>query len=354
MAAAKQVRKKTTKKSTVNASKKKRAPEALRDMEQEAREERAARTRTRKKTRTPAKQRRKAKVADVGRGTEAQKMRKGRRLPPPVPEGKTLDEIRAMDPDDPEFKHPQGGKRKSDGPTEHLTWRQAARTDGQKRANGRRAKVRKHEAVVVKAIQETGIVRGSVDNPTENALIAEKVIDIEDWDREELIRGYRRNRRGRFGPPPKYIPREVQQECWKRLIKIGEKEMQTAYLDVILGLIDQARGYTFDPETGERVDIAVSDKVSLDAKKTIMERLVGKVPDHLLVGQEAPWQDMLADSLEPVGLIERTTTEIEAHRVTELEGGDDPDSGEAAPRRSRPSLPSNTGEREVLEGEIVD
>jgi hypothetical protein len=315
------------------AASKKRIPKNLKQLEEEALAERPKRKKKTRATRNPQKD---GAVKKLGHTRAGNDVRKGKRKPPPVPDA-SFEQIKAMDPDDPAFKHPQGGPRKTEN-TKDLPWKEAAKRDKQRRSNARRAKIRKHEALVVKAVQERGIVRGSVDNPTDNALVADHILDLDDWDREELIRGYRRNRNGKFGQPPKYIPREVQQECWKRLVKIGEKELKGAYLDVVKNLINLAKGTDDD---GDPLEIPA--KVQLEASKEVMERLVGKIPEHLRVSPDAPWQDYLADSLEPVSLVERTTTEIEGHRFTEELGDGDDEALDAAPD----ALPSPSPDIEV-------
>jgi hypothetical protein len=121
----------------------------------------------------------------------------------------------------------------------------------------------------------------------EDRLIAESILDLEDWDNEELIRGYRRNRSGRFGEAPKYISREIQQEAFRRLIGRGERKMKQAYVEAVEALVKLARS-------------ADSEKVRLDAIKTLMERVVGKVPDVVQVSREQPWEAMLADAIVPL------------------------------------------------------
>lgn len=216
------------------------------------------------------------------------------RLPVPVPKNKSLEEIKEMDPDDPQFKH-VGGPRKAKlhtDDTKGLSLVELQRREKQQSVVKQRAKIRKAEAVSAKAMEVTRKKRKKDEEGNiiedEEMLIAEGVLDLEDWDNEELVRGYRRQRNGRFGTPPKYIPREVQQEALRRLYKRGERKMQEAYMDIINKQIGLATG-------------AESEKVMLEAQKAIQERLIGKVPDTIRVGVEAPWQDMLADSLIPVG-----------------------------------------------------
>lgn len=219
--------------------------------------------------------------------------------PPPLPKNRSLAEIEEMDPDDPVFKHPQGAPRKrNDIPDEDLHWRDLIRKKKQERAQGRRARVRHYEAKVVKArevLEEAG--KGQTKDLrrkgvfVEDIAIAEGILDLSDWDTSELARGYRRNRDGRFGPPPKYIPREIQQECFRRLVGRGDHMMRQEYIRSIKELIKLVRH-------------AQSEKVKLDAIKELSDRTRGKIPDTLRVEMDAPWQDMLVDSVVPIDEVE--------------------------------------------------
>jgi hypothetical protein len=230
----------------------------------------------------------------IGKGVGGRK-----RKVPPVPKDKTLAEIKEMPPESEEFRLPDGRPRRWENPdgtvkTEPQTWMDYVRAADQKNRNARRARARKYEAEVVVAqkilakknrSRDPRLPESQVDD--EERLIAEKILDLDDWDNEELIRGYRRNRSGRFGQPPTYVPREIQQEAFRRLIGRGERKMKTAYIEAVEALVDLAHN-------------ADSEKVKLDAIKTLMERVVGKVPDIVRVSQEAPWEAMLADAIVPL------------------------------------------------------
>lgn len=274
------------------------------------------------------------KAAKGQRTAIAKDVRKGKRRPPPVPEGKSLEEITEMDPDDPEFKHPQGRPRKhQDVPNEELSWKESINKDKQKRANQRRAKVRKREAEIVKTEERRRIERGvkgrrATGVALEDDMYAEGILDMDDWDDEELIRGYRRQRNGKFGRPPKYIPREIQQEAIKRIVKRGRKNLADAFIKSTETLVELAQS-------------SESDKIRLEATKEVMNRVAGKVPEHLLVQGEAPYEAFLADSLEPMTEVTETTTARQTETEWELEfGGDDEEdegTGSAAPALPSPS-----------------
>jgi hypothetical protein len=238
------------------------------------------------------------RYAKGGHTRVAVDVRKGIRKPPPVP-NKDLKEIIAMDEHDEAFRHGATGHPRRwhniDGTVkeEPVSWKDKVRAYRQSKTNDRRARVRKHEAEVVVASKVLKTQRKAqldgqkIDIYDEDRLIAEAILNLDEWDNEELIRGYRRNRNGKFGVAPKYIPREIQQEAFRRLVARGERTLKGAYVKSIQELVDLAQN-------------AGSEKVKLDAIKTVIERVSGKVPDKVLVAREEPWEGILADAIVPL------------------------------------------------------
>jgi hypothetical protein len=218
-----------------------------------------------------------------------------KRKPPVVPEGKSAAEIEQMDPEDSRLRHPGGRPRRSDYDPDD--WRDAikqaivlkkrqARAEGRKAEAATVAKIRENPDVVIAARKNAHRSKGAT---IEDAMVVEGIVDLDDWDDEELAMGFRRNRNGKFGNPPAYIPRQVMQEAWRRLVSRGDMKMRASFITVLENLIDLAT--TSD-----------SDKVQLEASKHLLERLVGKVPDKLLtVNTEAPWEAFLFDAVVPFG-----------------------------------------------------
>lgn len=259
----------------------------------------------------------------VGGNTRiAKDVKEHRRYPPPVPKNKSLEEILEMDPHSPEFRLPHGRPQKwdYDQPNDELSWRDMVRRDFQKRASDRRARARKHEAVMVKAqeiVNDPNRERKKVGSRSPDAgikvydeerIIAEGIVSLDDWDDEELVRGYRRNRNGKFGTPPKYIPREVQQEAFRRLVQRGERKMRDAYMRVLDELIELAHN-------------ASSEKVRLEAQKELMNRVVGKIPDRMMVTHDQPWEGILADSLVPISELPPIEMEVGDDGVARTDPG---------------------------------
>ena len=279
----------------------------------------ASKTKAGASKKTPAKKKRKNQLDKVEKLTAAELDRRRTRAVPArgrkrkvkkskgakVPKNRTAAEIKLMPDDDPAFKHPQGAKRKYPEPgedTSHLSIREIERAEKQESANRKRAKARKADAVAAATAHEEGMDErhsgsaGWAEDPVtgervqmfdEDVLIADGKLSLDDWDEEELIRGYRRDRSGRFADPPKFIPREVQQEAFRRLMRIGERRLRQSYVKAIDQLVELA------------LDEDTPAKVKLEAIKEIQNRTVGKTPD-VVVQTEAPWRDMLVDSVIPI------------------------------------------------------
>jgi hypothetical protein len=276
--------------------------------------------------RDAAKKKKKKKYPKGAKTSIAKDVRARKRQPPVVPEGMSLAEIRALDPDDPRLKHKtkkgtKGRPRKHDGKKkEDLEWTDSVRQGKQKRTNDKRAKVRKHEAEVIATVTElksegTKIKRKEdPDLDDETILIEEGYLSLDDWDTEELVRGYRRGRSGKFGKPPRYVPRELQQEILRRLLRRGERKLHMHLIKAIEDLIDLAENST-------------SDKVRLEATREVINRVVGKVPERINIAADAPYQDMLADSLVPISDIPPLELEVGVDGVARAEPLDDDEDG---------------------------
>lgn len=244
-------------------------------------------------------------------------VRARKRWAPPVPKNRSMSEIAAMDPDDPAFHHGNGRKRKWEPVDDaDLDVFDLVKKKKQRRAQLRRASARHYEAKVIAATREmekhVSEDELAMEIYDEDRAVAEGILNLDDWDDEELVRGYRRNRSGRFGTAPKYVPREIQQEIFRRLVSRGERRLRSAYLATIDNLIDLAHN-------------ADSEKVRLEAQKELMNRVIGKVPDRMLVSQDEPWMDVLADSFVPVSEVPPIEMEVNDAGVAQmpLEPGDE-------------------------------
>lgn len=95
-------------------------------------------------------------------------------------------------------------------------------------------------------------------------------VDLDDWDNEELKRGYRRARDGTFrGRPPNVIPRVVHQELVARVKSKVQQEMLMVMDESVVPVLRDAMRGNLDPETAQ---------VQLRAAQWLYERVFGPDP----------------------------------------------------------------------------
>lgn len=96
---------------------------------------------------------------------------------------------------------------------------------------------------------------------------------LEEWDAEELAKGYPRNSAGKWnGRPPKYITREVHERALERFKTILKSDMNHASIEALktMQMILESQ------ETDNRGKPIVSASAKLDAAKFLLEHVVGK------------------------------------------------------------------------------
>lgn len=102
-------------------------------------------------------------------------------------------------------------------------------------------------------VQLTGRTVEALDHPE----------SIAEWDDEELARGYRRDRNGRFtGAPPKIIPREVYMELQRRHVDAAARYLAEHAKEMAEVLVEIA---TFSKD----------DKARVAAAKYLLDRVMG-------------------------------------------------------------------------------
>lgn len=104
--------------------------------------------------------------------------------------------------------------------------------------------------------------------------------DLSEWDDEELRRGQRRDRNGRFqGAPPKVVPKAVHDELVKRTLSKAQQIMHDSLEDAVTMLKDIA------------TNPLVEEKDRLRAINMIMDRVMGKPQEKIEVKSDTPpWQ----------------------------------------------------------------
>lgn len=94
--------------------------------------------------------------------------------------------------------------------------------------------------------------------------------DLSEWDDDELIRGQRKDKNGRFqGRRPLVVPMIIHQELVKRRLSQAAVIMRDNLVDVTQTVVDIALGA--DSE----------DKDRLKAAEIIMNRMMGKAPERV-------------------------------------------------------------------------
>lgn len=125
------------------------------------------------------------------------------------------------------------------------------------------------------------------------ALFLNGIIKIEDLDDEEVARGQLKASDGTFrGRPPKTVPMELVQAMRREWLSRAEAKLREALMEKGIGVLTELAG-------NELVD----PSVRLRAAQTIIERMMGKVPDKVVLAAEDPVEALFRSILaDPNGL----------------------------------------------------
>jgi hypothetical protein len=112
---------------------------------------------------------------------------------------------------------------------------------------------------------------------------------VKEWDDEEILRGQRKARNGKFvGQPPAVVPMVVYREMVRRQLEGANREMIVNLGSAVERLTQIATGSGYDA------------KDQLAAIKLIMDRVMGTAPQRIIaVDPEAdsPWKTALVASI---------------------------------------------------------
>ena len=109
--------------------------------------------------------------------------------------------------------------------------------------------------------------------------------DLSLWSEEELMRGQRMDRHGRWsGRPPKVVPTAVHRELTNR--RMGEAF--DLLRDNLVGAVQVLGTIAQDPQAPAKDRIRASE--------IIIERVLGKQPQAIAIVNE-PWQDLLVEAI---------------------------------------------------------
>lgn len=107
--------------------------------------------------------------------------------------------------------------------------------------------------------------------------------DVSELDDEELARGELRGKDGKFHKGPRMVPREMYTRMMNELFKRANDQMKTNLVDAVKVLTAIATDKNADP------------KDAMKAAQWIVERVMGKTPENVIVSQDKPWQSLLVN-----------------------------------------------------------
>ena len=125
-----------------------------------------------------------------------------------------------------------------------------------------------------------------------NRAILDGELDLSVWSEEELIRGQRRGRNGKWqGRKPKVVPMAVHDELVRRKMSRAYELLQDNVVAATEVLVSLA------------TDEAVEDATRLKAATLILDRVLGKEPMHITVDVEPAWAVALRNATVPLGIV---------------------------------------------------
>ena len=122
--------------------------------------------------------------------------------------------------------------------------------------------------------------------------------DLTHWDEEELRRGRRRDKNGRWvGRDPIVVPKAIHNELVRRTLSEGNLRMN----DNLYDAVDLLGTVVRDPAADYR------DRIT--AAKIIVDRVMGKTPERIdvSVGLKAKWEDALDASVVTIAQVGEIT-----------------------------------------------
>jgi hypothetical protein len=130
-----------------------------------------------------------------------------------------------------------------------------------------------------------------IDVGKTTAAILAGEMDLSAWDEEELMRGQRKNKHGRFqGRAPKVVPKSVHDELVRRKMSKAFDLLRDNIVAASEVLVDVAKDPDVDPS------------VRLKAAGMILDRVLGKAPENVNIRAqlEPPWLEALRGGIVSV------------------------------------------------------
>lgn len=120
--------------------------------------------------------------------------------------------------------------------------------------------------------------------------------DLSIWSEEELIRGQKKGKNGRWtGRKPKVVPAVIHNELTRR--RMGEA--YDVMRDDLVGAVQLLGVVVRDPDA--------SNRDRLKAAELIMDRVLGKATERVEVKlSPEPWEQLVVDGIVDFGIIDTT------------------------------------------------
>jgi len=115
--------------------------------------------------------------------------------------------------------------------------------------------------------------------------------DLSQWSEEELLRGQKKDRNGKYqGKPPLVVPKALHDELVKRKMSRAFELLRDNLVSAVEVLIELAQ------------DEEVESGTRLKAATTIIERVMGKTPEKITLdmGEQPPWLGALMGAIVSV------------------------------------------------------
>ena len=144
-------------------------------------------------------------------------------------------------------------------------------------------------------------------SPT-TAMILSGELDVSSWSDEELRRGQRRDRNGKWGGrPPKVIPKAIHDELVRRTYDEAHKILQDSLVAAVTLFATIVRDVKADPV------------VRLKAASIIVERVMGKEPMKINITTQAKWQAAITHSIVSMPAVDLLALESQIIEATEAD-----------------------------------
>ena len=138
------------------------------------------------------------------------------------------------------------------------------------------------------------------------AMILRGELDVSAWSDEELRRGQRRDKNGKWGGrPPKVIPKAIHDELVKRSYDEASKILQDCLVDAVTLFGTIVRDKKADPA------------IRLKAATIIVERVMGTKPIRVDITTQAKWQAAITHSIVSLDSLSVASLESQVIETTE-------------------------------------